>query len=85
MVRSLRMIDSGLWRLRFMGLLLAKFGRWRSSHKGWFSFGAHFTKLLGGPPAVRKVVACAFDHAGAQGDDQCGVTARLSKLTSGSG
>jgi hypothetical protein len=36
-------------------------------------------------PAVRKVVACAFDHAGAQGDDQCGVTARLSKLTSGSG
>jgi hypothetical protein len=37
------------------------------------------------PPAVRKVVACAFDHAGAQGDDQCGVTARLSKLTSGSG
>jgi hypothetical protein len=37
------------------------------------------------PPAVRKVVARAFDHAGAQGDDQCGVTARLSKLTSGSG
>jgi len=37
------------------------------------------------PSAVRKVVACAFDHAGAQGDDQCGVTARLSKLTSGSG
>jgi hypothetical protein len=36
-------------------------------------------------PAVRKVVARAFDHAGAQGDDQCGVTARLSKLTSGSG
>lgn len=36
-------------------------------------------------PAVRKVVACAFDHAGAQGDDQCGVTARLSELTSGNG
>jgi hypothetical protein len=36
-------------------------------------------------PAVRKVVARAFDHAGAQGDDQCGDTARLSKLTSGSG
>jgi mRNA-degrading endonuclease toxin of MazEF toxin-antitoxin module len=36
-------------------------------------------------PAVRKVVARAFDHPGAQGDDQCGVTARLSKLTSGSG
>ena len=37
------------------------------------------------PPAVRKVVARAFDHPGAQGDDQCVVTARLSKLTSGSG
>jgi hypothetical protein len=36
-------------------------------------------------PAVRKVVARAFDHAGAYGDDQCGVTARLSKLISGSG
>jgi hypothetical protein len=40
---------------------------------------------LADSPAVRKVVARAFDHAGAQGDDQCGVTARLSKLTSGSG
>jgi len=37
------------------------------------------------PPAVRKVVARAFDHAGAYGEEQCVVTARLSKLTSGSG
>jgi hypothetical protein len=27
-----------LWRLRFMGLLLAKSGRLGSSHKDWFSF-----------------------------------------------
>jgi hypothetical protein len=32
------MICSGLWRLRFMGLLLAKSGRSGSSHKGWISF-----------------------------------------------
>jgi hypothetical protein len=37
-VRSLRMICSGVWRLRFMGLLLAKSGRLGSSHKDWFSF-----------------------------------------------
>jgi hypothetical protein len=46
--------------------------------------GIHKVSFFG-TPAVRKVVACAFDHAGAYGDDQCGVTARLSKLTSGSG
>jgi hypothetical protein len=33
-------------------------------------------------PAVRKVVTRTFDHAGAQGDEQCGVAARLSTLTS---
>jgi len=43
------------------------------------------SKFNGATPAVRKVVACAFDHAGAQGDDQGGVTARRSKLTSESG
>jgi hypothetical protein len=32
------MICSGLWRLRFMGLLLANSGRYGSSHKNWFSF-----------------------------------------------
>jgi len=32
------MICSGVWRLRFMGLLLAKSGRLGSSHKDWFSF-----------------------------------------------
>jgi len=32
------MICSGVWRLRFMGLLLAKSGRSGSSHKDWFSF-----------------------------------------------
>ena len=37
-VRSLRMICSGVWHLRFMGLLLAKSGRWGGSHKGWLSF-----------------------------------------------
>lgn len=33
------------------------------------------------PPAVSKVFTCAFDHLGTQGGAQCGVTARLSKLT----
>jgi hypothetical protein len=37
-VRSLRMICSGVWRLRFMGRLLAKPGRQGSSQKNWFSF-----------------------------------------------
>jgi hypothetical protein len=32
------MICSGLWRLTFMGLLLAKSGWWGSSHKHWFRF-----------------------------------------------
>jgi len=36
-VRSLLMMCSGVWRLRFVGLLLAKSGRRGSSHKGWFS------------------------------------------------
>jgi hypothetical protein len=34
----MRMIFSGVWRLRFMGLLLAKSGRQGISHKDWFSF-----------------------------------------------
>jgi hypothetical protein len=46
---------------------------------------AGVTTIADVSPAVRKVVARAFDHAGAYGDDQCGVTARLSKLISGSG
>ena len=32
------MICSGLWRLTFMGLLLAKSGWWGSSHKHWLRF-----------------------------------------------
>jgi len=37
-VRILRMICSGVWYLRFMGLLLAKSRRRGSSHKVWSGF-----------------------------------------------
>ena len=38
----------GLLRLRFMRLLLAKFGRYGSSHKGWFSFcGSRHEEFVG--------------------------------------
>ena len=38
-VRNLRMLCVGLWRLTFMGNLLAKSGLWRSIHNHWFGFG----------------------------------------------
>ena len=34
----MRLICSGVFLLRFMGILLTKSGRWGSFHKGWFSF-----------------------------------------------
>jgi len=37
------------------------------------------------PPPSGKLSPVLWTTAGAYGDDQCGVTARLSKLTSGNG
>jgi radical SAM superfamily enzyme YgiQ (UPF0313 family) len=66
--------DNFIGNKRNVRLLLTELQQWQQ--KNGYPFSS---------PAVRKVVARAFDHPGAQGDDQCGVTARLSKLTSGSG
>jgi hypothetical protein len=67
-VRRVGMICSGVWRLRFMGLLLAKSGRWGSSHKGWFSFwGPRQGHAHGG-----------HDHAGHQIDSDHIVSGLLS-------
>jgi hypothetical protein len=57
------------------------------SIRGWVGAGYRLSNssIVSITPAVRKVVDRAFDHAGAQGDEQCGVAARLSTLTSGRG